>query len=188
MTPESSWADRFYSHFLARDFVYIFAGGFLVCIVESALFDEFFLPKQFSLELLGFLSISYFIGFVIYNFGNLVFPFLKVPIPEIYKSYLVFYQDLVKNYDIKVLNNLERIYYKRSIGMTVGSASFFGGIFMAIVTFSRWFIRANPPLQNYILSFCLIFVGFFMIFDAKKTCMDIKLHHEELIKNFRKIE
>lgn len=62
MTSGILWVERFYTHFIGRDFAYTFAGGLFICIVEYAWYNKIFLPQQPSLELIAFLSASYFLG------------------------------------------------------------------------------------------------------------------------------
>jgi hypothetical protein len=168
MADESIWIERFYTHFLGRDFTYLFAGGLFICIVQYVWYNDIFLPQHLSIELFGFLLASYFLGIVIRDFGVKIFPSLIDHIPTNYESPLIFFQDLVKKYDSRVINLYERDSNMLVITISIGSSSFFGGVLMGLVGFSRWFFRGIAS-ENYIfLTLSLIAIGYFLLFSQAK--------------------
>lgn len=186
MAPESSWIDRFYSHFIGRDFAYLSAGGLFISAVEYALWNKILLPQQLSLELIGFLSISYFIGIVINDFGRVIRLYSE-PIPadssDYYTESLIFEQQLLDNYNNNIINHYERLVFQRVIGTSIGSSSVFGGIFMIGVVLIRWLFESIIPSVDYIgLTISLLIFGIYMIYIAKKTMSNIQFQ-ENFFRN-----
>ena len=183
MTSDISWTERFYTHFLGRDLCHIFGGGLFICIVEYAYFGEIFLPNGFTLEVIGFLMFSYFIGIVINNVSFLKFT-SNIGIPANYSHSLLFLQDLIENYDVRVLNQYERYIYFYNVGKSFGMSSFLGGIVMTIIALSRWmFNKGNPDIEyNLLASFLLVF-GIFMSFHTKKWAKTITEARTELAED-----
>ena len=130
---ESTWIERFYTHFLGRDLTYIYAGGLFICVEEYTLFYNVFIPQELSLELIGFILSSYFLGFTIREIGLWRFPKLRKK--PIYGTDLIFHQRLIENYDSKILDKYERMIYSLAIFTSVGTSSLLSGIFMGIVGF-----------------------------------------------------
>lgn len=163
MGSDSSWPEWFYTHFIGRDFVYLFSGGSLICIVKYALFDEIILPNQISLELFGFLSASYFLGLILMFFFT-TGDNLKPDVDK-YQSEILFYRILrEKNFDDRDLNRLERMNYHSLIGLSLGYSSVLGGIFMLIITLGRLIFESVPFSIKYImLAVGLIIIGILMI-------------------------
>ena len=183
MTSES-WPEWFYSHFIGRDLAYLFSGGLFICITEYSLWDEIFLPQQFSLELFGFLLISYFLGLLLYDMQCRVFPSLNLSSIPNYPSGFLLLQDLLENYDIKVINLRERTIYLRVVGISVGSSVLWGGVLMIIVAISRWLIEAFHPSVYYImLTFSLLFLGIYMFVYAKRVNSALYKINSDLVAN-----
>ena len=108
MSTETSWVERFYTHFLGRDLLYIFSGGLFICAAEYAFWGKIFLPQGLSLEVIGFIMVSYFIGRAIYRLESRLKITGEIPPPTGYSDSLFFIQDLIKNYDERLINQLER--------------------------------------------------------------------------------
>lgn len=167
MNFESTWIERFYSHFLGRDLSYTFAGGLFICIVEYVLYATVFLPQKLSLELIGFLLASYFLGSVFDDLALEIFPCLTVKKADGY-SELNFYQDFIKNYDNIIHDRYERYVCRLKIHTSVGTSSLLSGGLMLIAAIYRWFFQATPASINYIgLTFVLLLLGTFMVYIGK---------------------
>lgn len=184
MTTGSSIVERFYSHFFCRDLTYIFAGGLFISILEFVVFKNIYLPQQISLELIGFLMASYFLGSILRDIASYVWQFKDIQLPENYQSELVLYQDLIKNYDSNILTKYERFVFNLAIAASVGSSSFFGGVLMIIVAIGRWVFLSDPPTINYIgLTAGLVFIGSFLLNDYKKWVEFIEKEQRFLVDN-----
>lgn len=184
MTAEISWVERFYTHFIGRDFCYLFGGGLFICVVEYTYWGKIFLPNGFSLELIGFLMLSYFVGVAISHTGtNLNFPG-KMKTPAGYSSSLLFLQDLIENYDERVLNQHERYVFFMNVGKSFGLSSLLGGILMIIFALSRWmFNKENPAIEYFWLALSLLVFGILMLFDARKMIQGITETRAALVKD-----
>lgn len=172
MTSESSWIDRFYSHFIGRDLAQLFAGGLFICVGQYALLNNIsFFPQQLSLELLVFLAASYFTGLLLNGIVIRLCPSLDhLKIHNGYSSSSVLFQDLIENYDSRVINQYERGIFIMVIGSSIGSSSLFGGIVMIIAVIRRILLDgAYPSLYNVELTFVLIIYGILMLSYAKRT-------------------
>ena len=168
MSTETSWVERFYTHFLGRDLLYIFSGGLFICAAEYAFWGKIFLPQGLSLEVIGFIMVSYFIGRAIYRLDFLLKITGNIPPPTDYSDSLFFIQDLIKNYDERLINQLERYIFFMNIGKTVGMSSLLGGILMIIFTFIRMiFSTESTTIEYLLLAISLLVYGIFMVFDAR---------------------
>ena len=170
---ESSWFERFYSHFIYRDFCYLFAGGLFICTIIYALKGEIFppnefLPRELSIELIGFLIGSYFLGLAIQSLGIRFKIFPKTYYsPTPYSDSLIFFQDIITFYHPKVINEHERTFFMALIGRTVGFSSFFGAILMiAFALFYRVFMQKVPSIEYIVLTIFLVSYGIIMIYDS----------------------
>ncbi len=190
---ESSWMEGFYSHLFSRDLVFFFAGGLFISIFEYALWGKIDFPQQISLELIGFLAISYVVGLAlnniaqtkIYSVEKYFIDTLYKP-PYDYKSYLVILQDLVEFYDKRVLNQLERSNYHMVLGYAVGAASLFGGAVMLIVAIGRLFVEKISPLFSYILlAIILLIFGNFLLNYGKDSYIEEQQHEAALIDEIK---
>lgn len=182
MATESSWVEHFYTHFLGRDISYLFSGGLFICIAEYALWGEIVLPTGLSLEVIGFLMVSYFLGISSSNLDILGTGKLILP-PE-YSHYLIFNQDLMKYYDESVLNLYERLNFMMMVGKNVGFSSFFGGILMLILNLIPSCLRnRNTNIEYYLLAIFLLIYGFFMINGSKSWVRQINSARQELAKD-----
>lgn len=172
MTSESSWIDRFYSHFIGRDLAQLFAGGLFICVGQYALLNSIpFFPQQLSLELLGFLAASYFTGLLLNGIITSYCPSLDhLKIHNGYSSSLVLFQDLIENYDSRVINQYERGKFIMVIGSSIGSSSLLGGVVMIIAASLRFLFEGENPSFYYVgLTFVLIIYGISMLSYAKRT-------------------
>lgn len=169
MTTESSWPERFYTHFLARDICHLFSGGLLVCLVEYAMWGEIFLPKELSLELLGFLLISYFLGLTLHQIDSDTNLSGGITLPDGYTENLLVYQDLIKNYDENILNRIERIVFMWNSIRLIGLSSFIGAVCMISFAIIRMIFNAGIPTFEYLLlAISLLIYGIYMKKSAKK--------------------
>lgn len=182
MKTQSSWAERFYTHFIYRDFCYLFAGGLFISIVEYVLLGDIFLPNKLSLELLGFLIGSYLIGLAIESLsGQIGLTYNGYLNPPQYSSYLLFMQDTIMNFDEKVLNEHERTFFMGLIGKTVGASSFFGALLMFVSTFIHFIFKSQAPTFEYLMiSFSLLIYGLYMIFDSRHLFKQYERENKEL--------
>lgn len=171
MTSESSWIDRFYSHFIGRDLAQLFAGGLFICVCQYAFLNKIsFFPQQLSLELLGFLAASYFIGILLYGIITWRFPSLDhLKIHKGYSSSSVLFQDLIENYDSRIINQYERGKFIMVTGSSIGSSSLFGGIVMIIAAIRRFLFEGANTSFYYGLAFVLIIYGILMLYYAERT-------------------
>lgn len=184
-----SMVERFYTHFLCRDLIYIFSGGQFIITLELALFNKIYLPKEISLELISFLLTSYFLGSVLRDIAGDVFGLKDPRTPEPYKSILVFHHNLTQNYDINVLNRYERMVFNLGIAASIGSSSFFGGLLMFIAAACNWLFLDIPSTIYYILlSFGLVFIGVYLINDHHNWVNYIEEEQSDLIKNIKSKE
>lgn len=181
MTSNISWVERFYTHFLGRDLCHLFGGGLFICVVEYAYLGKIFLPKGFSLEVIGFLMLSYFVGVAINNTShNLKFS-ASIKTPTHYSNSLFFLQDLIENYDERIINQLERYIYFYNVGNSFGFSSLLGGILMIIFALSRWmFNNENPAIEYFLLTLSLLVFGILMLFDSRKWGQAITRARDEL--------
>jgi hypothetical protein len=171
---ESTWLERFYTHFLGRDLTYAFAGGLFICVVEYAFYSKVFIPQGISLELIGFILSSYILGSVIRDVGTKIFPSLIKKTHFRYPSHLLFHQDLIKNYDADVLNRYERLMFRLAINTSVGTSSLLSGIIIGIDGFYRWFFQATHSINYIGLSLCLVLLGFFMVYIGISTARELE--------------
>jgi hypothetical protein len=182
MNADSSWVERLYTDFLARDLAYLFAGGLFISIIEYTLYTKIFLPQQISLELFGFLGVSYFLGIIFHQIGNL-FPFLQDDFPNGYQSEIVLFQYLFKEYDKRVINLLERTRFHFKSAITIGISSFLGGILMTVFALYRWLFEAVLPSELDIgLIFGIVSFGIVNLYMAKDFREMIGKDYKEMIK------
>ncbi|MCZ7355669.1 MAG: hypothetical protein O8C66_03305 [Candidatus Methanoperedens sp.] len=167
---QGSMMEGFYSHFFGRDLVYLIAGGLFISIFNYTLWGEIDLP-QLSSKLIGFLAIFYIAGVALHRIATeVICPIEKDSIntlyksPYDYKSQYTILQDLIDNYDEKVLNSLERLTYFSVLEMSIGSASLLGGFVMSIVAIVRFLTEKISPSVYYILlAIILPIFGYYML-------------------------
>lgn len=183
MTDETLWIERLYTRFLARDLCILFSGGLFICILEYAFWREIFLPKGFSLEVIGFFMVSYFIGLFFSGLSRRLKIFDVSSPPTGYLDNLFFYQDMVKNYDDFVVNHYERFVFFLNAGSIVGLSSFLGGILMIMMAFSREILKIENITVNYILLvISLLFYGIFMMYNSLYWVQRINSARQNLAK------
>lgn len=180
---ESTWLERFYTHFLGRDLAYTYAGGLFICVVEYALYYKVFMPQELSLELIGFVLSSYFLGTIIREIGVTVFSRLIAENPIQYKSPLIFNQFLIKNYDVRILNRYERLINNLAICTSVGTSSLLSGCFMGIVDLYRWSFQATYSMNHIGLAFSLFLLGVYMVYTGKLMARGLEEEHIALVNN-----
>ena len=171
MTKDFSWIESFYTHFLGRDFCYITSGGLLICIIEYSWWGEIFFPKGLSIELIIFLTVSYFFGLSISSLSS-KFKFTKKKEVSIqgYKYGLIFINDLINNFDARVINRYERLIYLMNLENTIGVSSLLSAIIMAVIALSRFFSESESPTVEYLLlAFFLFIYAIFMINSSKES-------------------
>lgn len=162
---ESSWIERFYTHFLSRDLTYIYAGGLFICVVEYSLHNTNPIPQELSPNLIGFILSSYFLGFGIREIGLKLFQLRKKAFD---KTDLFFYQKLIKKYDSRILDKYERIIYSLAIFTSVGTSSILSGSFMLFVGLYRSFFQVNHSIDYIGLALGLILLGYFLVNNGIK--------------------
>lgn len=172
MGTESSWIEHFYSHFLGRDICYLFSGGLFISVVEYEYWGELHLPKGFSLEVVGFLMLSYFVGLSISAIETIIEKSGKIMVKSVeptgYPNLLSFNQVLIKNYDEKILNNLERMIFMMNAVQNVGLSAILGGILMIVLALIRLILRIEgTTVESNLLAFSLLIFGILLIFDSR---------------------
>lgn len=172
MGTELSGIEYFYSHFLGRDICYLFSGGLFISVVEYGYWGEFHLPKGLSLEVVGFLMLSYFVGLSISAIETIIEKSDKIMVKSVeptgYPNLLSFNQALIKNYDEKILNNLERMIFMMTADQNVGLSSILGGSLMIILALIRLILRIEgTTVESNLLAFSLLIFGILMIFDSR---------------------
>ncbi|PWB56519.1 MAG: hypothetical protein C3F06_01145 [Candidatus Methanoperedenaceae archaeon] len=174
---ESTWIERFYTHFLGRDLTYIYAGGLFICVVEYALYYTNPIPQELSPNLIGFILSSYFLGFSIREIGLKLFPLRKKAFD---KTDLFFHQKLIKKYDSKILDKYERMIYSLAIFTSVGTSSLLSGGFMLLVGLYRWFLQAIHSIDYIGLALGLVLLGRFLVNDGIKLARYLEEQDEAL--------
>ena len=133
--------------------------------MEYALWGEIFLPQGISLELIGFLIGSYFLGLILSELSTEIgHPLKNLKLPSDYQALLSLHQDLLETYDDKVLNRYERMIFLMTAGAAIGTSSFLGGVFMGVLVLYRYICNAELPSNEYLLltvglliySFCMV--------------------------------
>ena len=185
MGTELSWIEYFYSHFLGRDICYLFSGGLFISVVEYEYWGELYLPKGFSLEVVGFLMLSYFVGISISAIETIISKSGRITAKSItpngYSNLLSLNQALAKNYEDKILNNLERMIFMMTASQNVGLSSLLGGSLMIILALIRLVLRIEgTTVESNLLAFSLLFFGILMIFDSRFWCGLINKTWQEL--------
>ena len=169
---ELSWIERAYTNFVYRDLCHIFSGGLFICIFEYTLWDEIFLPEGFSLEVIGFLLVSYFLGIGIFSRinANMTYAlrkiFKKSEIRKKYLNRLLLKQEIIDSFDKRIIDELERMNFFTLIGRTVGYSSFTSGIFMIAIGFIQFIFKMRSVTIEYsMISIFLLLFGSSMIYD-----------------------
>ncbi|VVB84913.1 Uncharacterised protein [uncultured archaeon] len=193
MADESSWVERFYTHFLGRDFAYLFAGGLFICIMEYTFYSKVSFLERFSsisLELFGFLLASYFLGIMLRGYATTIFRSLNYK-PRDYPGELILKQILLKDIDMPVINQRERFFYILTVYISIGASLFFGGLSMVGVAFGHWVykgflppgwvFRGYLPYGNFLLTGGLVIVGLILFYRANYWIKKIDSEDKALI-------
>lgn len=187
---ELSWFERFYTYFIYRDLSYIFSGGLFICVIEYILWNEIILPKGISLEVIGFLLISYYLGLAIGNLNNTIrlFP-SEAFLPEGYSSRLVLKQDIIDNFDHQIVSEYLRTMDQQLIGPTIGTSSFLGGLLMIFVATIRCFQNgAHFSIEYYVFAFSLLIYSIYMLFHSRTNNKLIERNENNLVKRINEIK
>jgi len=180
MNTEVSWVEHLYSYFLGRDICYIFSGGLFISIVKYAYLGEINLPKGLSLEVISFLMVSYFVGISISAIANIINISPKEVLPTGYSSFS-FDQAVIKYYNERVLNQIERMIFMGNVGIYIGLSSLLGTAFMLILALIRLFLEIEETTLEYkLLAFSLLIFGIIMILDSSSWAKAIKRSRQEL--------
>lgn len=189
---QNSFMQGFYSHFFNRDIVYFFAGGLFISVCEYGLWGKIDLPEQLSLKLVGFLAVCYTVGSVLNNFtDDVIYPPKKRTIftlykpPYNYKSYLVINQDLIDNYDTKILNSLERGNFISILYKSVGSASLYGGLVMAIVAIGHFFDEKIGSYYPIFYTIIFVILGGYLLYIGNERDIEVQSHEVALIERIK---
>ncbi len=78
MSDKSSWADRYYTHYIGRDLAHLLSGGLFIFLVKSFLWDFPLQKTPTVLELIVLSALSYLLG--------IFFDALSLPIRLIFLS------------------------------------------------------------------------------------------------------
>lgn len=180
MSSEVSWVEHFYSHFLGRDICYIFSGGLFISIIRYACLGAINLPKGISLEVVSFFMVSYFVGLSISAIANIIKISPKDFFPTGYSSFS-FDQAVIKYYNERVLNQIERMIFMENVGIYVGLSSLLGLTFMIILALIRLFTNIEEiNLEYKLLAFSLLIFGIIMILDSLSWAKSIKRSRQEI--------
>lgn len=193
-----SWFENFYTYFLARDIAYTFSGGLFIIILEYSLKGEiFFIPHELSLEMLGFLFISYILGMGLF-FLTYSIPKFKIykPLkqcPEPYSNIHVFNQDLLKYYNIRIINLKERDEYKKVLGISTGSTLFFGGLLIILIQIIKYIhylekIANDTSIIIFVLAIFGIILGWCIIKGVEGLEKSIQKDNRELAEDIKTIK
>ncbi len=204
-----SWIEYSYSHFFMRDIAYTYSGGLFICILEFSLIGEIRLPAEFSLNLFGFLFSSYILGIGLTAFIPRFNSIIKITKYKIYdeksekfgpyKNGLVFMHYLIKKYDVRIINFMERYENLRVIGLSTGATLFFGGL---LTLLSPVMLPLRSPLRTlfnlpykaeyevisptsliiiYGLAILGILLGLWILKEVEGLDKDIKNNNDQLV-------
>ena len=168
---EISWIESAYTKFLYRDLCYIFSGGLYICVFEYILWGEIFLPVGFSLEVIGFLLLSFFLGLGFVGMNTAIISYIEkifkiYQIEEKYSNILFLDQEIIDKYDTKIINELERMSFLTLIGRTVGISLFANGIFMVGIGFIQFIFKIKYITFEYsAIAILLLLFGVLMVID-----------------------
>ncbi len=199
---DSSVVGEFYSRYISRDLADLLGGALFIEIIWFSVKKT---PLLFStsagdlFRLIGFLAVSYLVGFLFDKIGDHIVPLdddyrikdhiisLK-DLPFDYKSGLVLKQHIIEKCDKKIIDQLERYISLWILGKSVGLAALLGGSFMIYMTV----IRITPcfeALVLWILSILLFIFGYIFMFIVAREVW-IQYHNERyfLIEAIRKDE
>lgn len=187
MAQEVSWVDRVYTYFVGRDLAYLFAGALLLGIADYAVFDGAHLPREFSAPLIGFLLLSYFVGFSVSEASAMVglTPKSNSEMKGEYEDPLVAWGELEKKCSAGVLNRHERTVLHMHIGASLGPCSLLAGLVMAVAYFVRSeFPKADQidPLDFWAVVIALALYGVFMVCYAKRKLKQVGKQRSALLK------
>ncbi len=134
------------------------------------MWGEIFLPQGISLELIGFLIGSYFLGLTLSEvsseFGH---PLKNVELPHDYQALLPLYQYIFENYDDRVLNQYERMNFMMAAGAAIGTSSLLGVAFMVLLVLYRYIFNAElPPNEYLLLTVGLLIYGYCMVRNSER--------------------
>lgn len=167
MKDNFSMLERFYTHFIGRDLSLLFSGGLLLSIVEYTFFDEIFISKGLSLEVIGFLVLSYFIGYTFHFVDRKIKISGKLTNPIGYSHDLLFIQDFLENYNEHVFNRYERYIFMLNCTRYVGISSLLGGVIMILSTPIRLILNKTTTFEYIFLIFSFLFFGIIMIMESR---------------------
>ena len=168
---EISWIERAYTNFIYRDLCHVFSGGLIICVFEYILWGEIFLPEVFSLEAIGFLLFSFFIGLGIMGRNRFIMPIIRSllkssPIQMNFSNRLLLQQEIIDKYDVRIIDELERMNFLTLIGRSVGISSLISGIFMiGIGLIQTLFKLRDVTFEYFTIAFFLFLFGSIMVYD-----------------------
>lgn len=201
---ESSWIERFYTHFLGRDITYLFAGGLFITIARYTFRGSFYFPEKVgSFEFSGYLLGAYFLGIGISEIGTLCGVEKEPsklkrnchPLPVGYLDVIALRHDLYKYCDDRVINYHERTIFLMHVAAVVGLSALFGSILMFLmlgVCYYNWLIKINccsqKPVDEYIVVMMVLFLyGVLMVFFVRKERLgQIEKQRNSLIRQIKK--
>jgi len=168
---EISWIERAYTNFIYRDLCHVFSGGLIICVFEYILWGEIFLPEVFSLEAIGFLLFSFFIGLGIVGRSpfimSIIVRLFGLSLSQInFSSELLLKQEIIDKYDARIIDELERMSFLTLIGRTIGISSLISGIFMiGIGLIQTLFKLKDVTFEYFTIAILLVLFGSIMVYD-----------------------
>lgn len=124
--------------------------------------------------------VSYFVGLSISAIANNIKIFPKDAYPTGYSSFS-FDQAVIKYYNERVLNQIERMIFMKNAGIYIGSSSLLGASFMIILALIRLFLKLEETTIEYkLLAFSFIIFGIIMILDSSTWAQAIVRSRQEL--------
>ena len=121
------WIDRLYTHFIGEDLAFLLSGGLFTYFAVKYVISGFTLPQQLSLQLIGFIGLSYMLGILFSSMGYII------------GTSLTFYKRSDESPDLKCLNNnygpilFERTNIMFIIQNSVGFSSFSAGSLVILI-------------------------------------------------------
>lgn len=152
--------EKLYTHFILRDFVYVFGGGLVIAVTFYAARGElFFEDIDAHLNLyyaISFITASYFLGHIL-QFAGRIRLIVDVHPYEVegYKNYIEMIIALNKRIGAEGMREYERIVFQKHIGSTIGPAC----MACSLILFFSHYLKLNTiNITGWMISFFLSFL------------------------------
>jgi len=161
---ESTWIERFYTHFLGRDLAYVAGGGLLIIIFQYTFWYEIKFPQNVFIQIAAFIIASYCIGLAVSEFSDLIGLIRKKPKSPFGNS-LIFYQKLSEHYNEYVIIRYERTMNLLHLGASFGVSALWSSLLLLITALIRCIFSSEPldlPPFYFVISVLLFLYGLYM--------------------------